>query len=189
MLQLWSRRKSCYPFRSKSLKIPKLVEVFHEFPKAKLLLDVHTNDPKVVRVLIDSIELEFQQGDFIIVSEYDDIIKRLKKAKPNWSYGVPEKEAKKMLYSSFVFLDGFFPIKSDILMLPKKYWKTNVLTKRVIHHAKKRNKKIWAWLYEGECVKTVNSKKEMEVLLSLGVDGVFTGHPEKLFNELKEVKN
>ena len=172
-------------YRSTSVKVPELKEVFEMFPKAKLLLDIHTNNPKVVDILIKLINLKFTTGDFIIVSEYDDIIKKMKSKQPNWLYGVAEKEAKKLLYSSFIFLDDLFPIKSDILMLPKQYGKINVLSKRVINHAKKRNKKIWAWVYEGECVKTITSKKELQEFIKMGIDGIFTGYPEKLSLELQ----
>lgn len=170
--------------RSTHFKISLLKDVFEEFPHAKLLLDIHTDDPQIVEIFIDLIESTFINGDFIVVSEYDSIIRKLKKERPNWRYGVPANEAKKMLYSSFIYMDWMFPIKSNILMLPKKYGRINVLSKRVINHAKKRNRPIWAWMYEGECVRTVESKKEMEELESIGVDGIFTEYPEKLLNEI-----
>lgn len=179
------KRQENYIYRSAPIRIPELREVFKTFPNAKLLLDIHTNNPKVVNILLDLIEAEFKDGDFIIGSEYDEIIKKLKKERPNWRYGVPANEAKKMLYSSFLYLDGLFPIQSDILMIPKQYGKINVLRNRVINHAKKRNKPIWAWMYEGEEVRTVNSVKEIEALKKLGIDGVYTDSPELLKSELQ----
>lgn len=174
-----------YIYRSVPVKIPELKEVFRTFPKAKLLLDIHTKNPKVVPILIDLIASEFKEGDFILASEYDEIIKQLKRKRPNWRYGVPANEAKKMLYSSFLYLDGLFPITSDILMVPMKYGKINVLSNRVINHAKKRNKEIWAWMYEGEEVRTVNSVNQIEELKALGIDGIYTGYPEKLKKEMQ----
>ncbi|MFS4445372.1 glycerophosphodiester phosphodiesterase family protein [Maribacter sp. 2307UL18-2] len=174
-----------YPYRLASVKIPELTEVFQKFPKAKLILDIHTNNPIVVDILIDLIDTKFQGGDFIIASEYDEIIRKLKSRKPSWKYGVSAKEAKRMLYSSFLYLDGLFPVKSDILMLPKKYGRINVLSKRVIHHAKKRNKPIWAWMYEGTYVKTIETKEEMELLRKIGIEGIFVEFPEKFLGETR----
>jgi len=174
-----------YIYRSNLIKIPTLKEVFQKFPNAKLLLDIHTNNPKVVNILIDLIDSAFNESDFILASEYDDIIKQLKRERPNWRYGVPANEAKKMLYSSFLYLDRLFPIQSDILMVPKQYGKINVLTNRVINHAKKRKKPIWVWMYEGEEVRTVNSIKEIEDLEALGIDGIYTEFPQKLKNEMQ----
>ncbi len=177
--------KEAYPYRDNPLRITELKEVFIEFPNAKLLLDIHTNNPEVITLFIELVETEFKNGDFIVVSEYDEIVQKIRKEKPGWTFGVPANEAKKMLYSSFVYLDGMFPIKSDILMLPQKYGKINVLSKRVVNHAKKRNKPIWAWIYEGEYVQTIESKSEMEELGKIGVNGIFTGFPQKLANELR----
>ena len=179
------RVKDNYIYRATPIKIPTLKEVFREFPQAKLLLDIHTNNLEVVKIFIDLIESEFKEGDFIIASEYDKIIERLKSERPNWIYAVPAKEAQKMLYSSFMYLDGLFPIQSDILMVPMYYGKIKVIRNRVINHAKKRNKKIWAWMHEGEEVKTVNSVKEIQALKALGIDGAFTDYPERIKNKLQ----
>lgn len=43
---------------------------------------------------------------------------------------------------------------------------------------------FWAWIYEGEYVKTVESNKEILVLQRLGVSGVFTEYPKKIFHEM-----
>jgi len=174
-----------YIYRGTPIKIPTLSEVFREFPQAKLLLDIHTHNPKVVKIFLDLIDSEFKEGDFIVASEYDEIIEHLKKERPHWTYAVPTKEAKRMLYSSFLYLDGLFPIQSDILMVPKKYGKINVLSNRIINHAKKRKKKIWVWMYEGEEVRTVNSIREIKALKALGIDGVFTDYPARLKSELE----
>ncbi len=69
-------------------------------------------------------------------------------------------------------------------MLPQKFGNINVLTKRVVKHAKKRDKSIWVWIYEGEYVQTIETKTEMEGLAKLGVDGVFSEFPEKLSKEI-----
>ena len=173
-----------FPFRIAPIRIPELSEVFSNYPRAKLLLDIHSDDLKAVEIIISLIESQFYNGDFIIASEYDLTIKKLKELRPNWTYGAPEKEAKKMLYSSFIRLDNLFPIKSDILMLPKTYGEINVLSKRVMYHAKKRNIPVWAWMHEGETVKTVETKEEMAQLNTLGVDAIFTEYPKKIKMEL-----
>ncbi|MEE9362415.1 MAG: glycerophosphodiester phosphodiesterase family protein [Cellulophaga sp.] len=171
-------------YREKPIQIPKLEMVFQQFSNAKLVLDVHTNNIVAVGKLIALIEKYAISNKVTIVSHYDSVVQEFRKERPNWKYGVPANEAKKMLYSSFVFLDDFFPIKSDILMLPKKFGKLNVLSKRVVTHAKKRNKQLWVWMYEGSYVKNVDSQEELIALENLGVDGVFTDYPQKLNSEL-----
>lgn len=173
-----------FPYRENPVQIPLLETVFQKFPKAKLLLDLHTNNLLAVEKLIALVEKYSLTNQIIVVSQYDEVIDSFKQKRPLWKYGVPTKEAKKMIYSSFLYLDSLFPIKSDILMLPQKVGKMNILTKRVVSHAKKRNKELWAWLYEGEIVKTIDNRIELQKMRELGADGVFTDFPKKLSKEI-----
>ncbi len=174
-----------YPYRHDPIPIPKLETVLQEFPDANLMLDIHTNNLIAVDEVIALVEKYGMEKNTIVVSHYDSVIQKFRKQRPTWQYGVPANEAKKMLYSSFVCLDSLFPIKSNILMLPQKFGKIPVLSKRVVRHAKERKKEVWAWLYEGEYVKTVDTKQELLSLEAIGVDGVFTDFPEKLKSELQ----
>jgi len=121
------------------------------------------------------------------VSEYDDIVKSFRKTRPNGVYSVPALEAKKLLVSSFIRLDGLFPIKSDILMVPEWFGKIYVLSNRIFKHVKKRNKKIWVWLLEGKEVKTFTSITDYNRLKKMGIDGVFCSFPKRLTQEMKRL--
>jgi glycerophosphoryl diester phosphodiesterase len=167
-------------------QIPTLEQVFQQFPKAKLLLDVHTNNLVAVDLIIQLIQQYGLSQQIIIVSHYDEVVKAFKKKQPTWKYGVPTNEAKKMIYSSFLFLDQFFPIQSDILMLPEKLGNQMILRDRVIQHAKKRKKKLWVWLNEGEKVLNVNNKADLIRMQELGADGVFTDYPQRLKKQLNQ---
>ena len=62
-----------------------------------------------------------------------------------------------------------------------------LLTSRVIRHVKKRNKKLWVWLYESkenDALKAVKTKIEILALKARGVDGIYTEHPEELSTEM-----
>lgn len=172
-------------YRDNPIQIPRLETVFQKFPDANFMLDIHTDNMIAVNEVIDLVEKYGHEKTTIIASHYDKIIQQFKKERRDWKYGVPTNEAKKMVYSSFLYLDGFFPIKSDILMLPQKFGKIEVLSSRVVNHAKNREKEIWAWLYEGEYVKNVDTREELEMLGKIGIDGVFTDYPEKLKSELR----
>jgi hypothetical protein len=121
----------------------------------------------------------------VIVSQFDSVVRDFRNKRPEWIYGVPMNEARKMVYSSLLYLDDFFPIRSDILMLPQRSGTFNVLPERVIQHVKKRNKKLWVWKYEGETVININSTEDLLSIKELGIDGVFTDYPEKLMEEFR----
>jgi len=175
-----------FPYRKKPIEIPTLKEVCQAFPNAKLLLDIHTNNLNAIDKIIHIIEQNGMENQIVVVSHYDKISTEFKVKRPNWEYGAPTKEVKKMVYSSFIYLDDFFQMKSDILMLPVKFGNIKLLTNRVINHVQKRNKQLWVWLNEGKEVITVNSKRELNELEENGANGIFTEFPAKLYKEINE---
>ena len=175
---------SKFPYRQNPLVIPTLEQVCQSFPNAKLLLDIHTDNLSAIDKIVEIIERHEMEKQIVVVSHYDQVSAEFRIKRPNWIYGAATKEVKKMVYSSFLFLDSFFPIKSDILMLPVKFGSIKLLSKRVVDHTKNRDKRLWAWLKEGKEVVTVNSKIEMEKLEKNGVDGIFTEFPSKLNAEI-----
>lgn len=180
---------SDFPFRKNPSEIPTLEEVCQTFPKAKLLLDVHTDNLTAIDKIIGIIERNGMEKQIVLVSHYDQVLAEFKIRRPNWEYGAATKEVKNMVYSSFAFLDRFFPIKSDILMLPVKFGNIKLLTKRVVNHVKARDKRLWVWLNEGKKVMTVNSEKELNELEKIGADGIFTEFPAKLNGEITVANN
>ena len=173
-----------FPYRKKPIGIPTLEEVCQSFPNARLLLDIHTDNLNAIDKIIEIIERNEMEKQIVVVSHYDRISTEFKVKRPNWEYGASTKEVKKMVYSSFLFLDSFFPIKSDILMLPIKFGNIKLLTKRVINHIKTRDKRLWVWLNEGKEVITVNTEKDLTQLEKIGADGIFTEFPARLKEEI-----
>lgn len=177
-----------YPYRDSHITIPTLREVFREFPNAKFLLDVHSNNLKAVAKIIAIVEQASMQNSIVVVSKFDNILKEFKHNRKNWVYGAATTEVKKMVFSSFLFLDRLFPLQSNILMIPVTFKGRRLLTQRVIEHTKHLKKQIWVWLHEGKEVITVNSRNQFLKLKRLGADGIFTEYPAKLSRELNIIK-
>lgn len=163
-----------------------LKEVIAKFPNLRFVLDIHCTNSIIVDQVISIIETMQIKHFPTIVSSHDDIIDAFKRKKPDWAYGAATREAKNLIYSSFVLMDGLFPLKSDYLMIPQTFGNIKVLTSRVVRHVLKRKRALWAWIHEGEEVKTVETKEQAQNLYDMGVEAVFTDYPEKLFEEFKK---
>lgn len=183
------KQGEAFPYRENPIPPPILEEVCQLFPQAKLLLDVHTNNPKAVDLIITIIEQHAMKGQIVVASQYDSIIAAFKVKRPTWEYAAATKEVKGMVYSSFLFLDRFFPIEADILILPVFFGNMRVLTKRVLSHVVRRNKKLWVWLREGKTVETINTAKELNSYKRMGVHGIFTEFPAELKAEIDQLDN
>ncbi|GAA3627140.1 glycerophosphodiester phosphodiesterase family protein [Flavivirga jejuensis] len=182
-----------FTHRKKTIGIPTLKSVFNLFPKAKLVLDIHSKNLKAVDKIIEIIEIYGVNNKIVIVSHYDKVIQKFKGKRPNWIYGAAVKEGTKIVCSAFIFLDYFFPLKSDILILPVKFGNFSFLRKRVLNHVLKRNKKIWVWQElwmfssTGKKVVMVNSLEKFTELKQRQVDGVFTDSPWELNKQLTAI--
>jgi len=169
--------------KESSYRVPRLKEVFTQFPNARLLLDVHTPDLRAVDAILDLID-EHKPKDLAIASEFDHIIAAFRNKAPNLTYGAATKEAKKLIYSSFMMLDALFALKGDILIIPNKFGKITVLTPRIVRHVQKRGRKLWAWEEEGESVVTVNSVEEINDMERKGVNAIFTEFPGRIKEQM-----
>ncbi len=181
-----------FPFRKKTIRIPTLIEVLVKYPKTKFIFDIHTDNTNAIDNIIEIIKGYGANNDIIIVSHYDRIIKQFKNKKPHWVFGAGTNEVKKTVFSSFVYLDFLFPLKSDVLLIPIRFNNIKLLTKRVLRHVKKRNKKIIVWQKEGETndeVICIENKKEYDELKGSGIDGVYTEFPEQFNKEIKGEKH
>ena len=163
--------------------VPTLKEVLEQFSNIRLLLDVHTPDVQAIAPILELIE-NYQPKDLVIASQYDHIIAGFREKAPSVRYGAAAKEAKKLIYSSFLGMDGLFPVKGDVLIIPKLFGKIKVLTPRIVRHVQKRNKTLWAWVEESEVVKTAESLDEVKMLESLGANAAFSEFPERIKQEL-----
>ncbi len=173
-----------FPHRDDKLAIPTLEQVFELFPNARLMLDIHTDNLAAVAKVIAMVEAHSAQEQVVIASHHDHVIRQFREVRPDWIYGASAREVKKLLYSSFLRLEKLCPIPADILMVPRQYGKLNVLSKRILKRTKDSETALWAWLYEGECVRNIDCLEDYLALEALGVDGVFSDRPQNLLAEL-----
>ena len=182
------KKNNGFSYRDNPLQIPTLETIFSQFSNARFILDLHSDNPKLITKTIEIIT-HYKISDFLIVSHYDKVITSFKALKPNWNYGAASQAAKKLVFSSYLHLDNFFSLREDVLLIPIKYLNFKLLTKRVLRHIQKRNKKCYVWLYEGktnDSFQAVHTREEYDWLKSLGVSGVYTEYPQLLTKLLED---
>ncbi|MDG2448130.1 MAG: glycerophosphodiester phosphodiesterase family protein [Saprospiraceae bacterium] len=169
----------------KESNIPLLEHVLKSYPEANFIFDIHSNDPSIVDLFIDLIEKVEFTPRFVVGSEYEKVISEMRKKRAFWTYAASAREAKSLIVSSWLQMDKYFPLHSDILCIPLKFGKVTALTDRIIHHVQSKGKKLWVWMYEGKTARTIQNMNQYQELKSRGIDGVFTDSPELLFTEMK----
>ncbi len=172
--------------RIKKRRIPLLEYVLKTYSEANFIFDIHSNDLSIVDLFIDLIDKVEFTPRFVLGSEYEKVISEMRKKRASWTYAASAREAKSLIFSSWLQMDKYFPLHSDILCIPLKFGKVTALKDRIIHHVQRKGKKLWVWMYEGKTARTIQNMNQYQKLKSRGIDGVFTDSPELLFTEMKK---
>lgn len=173
-----------FPLRGKTFRIPLLENAFKRFPKAKYLLDVHSNNLEIVDRVIHLIEQNYVDKQIVLVSKHHHILEKFRSRRPYWKYGASSKEVKRLLLTHFIGLTTLIKSKPGIFMMPVIYQNRKILSKQLVSLIAKKQKEIWVWLHEGKQVVTIDSKNQFERIRKYNVDAFFTSCPKQLNDEM-----
>ena len=165
------------PYRGQGLEIPTLENVLKTFSAARFILDLRANDPSQVELVMRIVDDCRAADRVIIVSEHDAMIARFRRLRPQWRFGAPTNEVRKIVLASKVLLHSFVSAPASYFMIPESHGRLRVLTPRLLGELQRRNKRTWVW--------TINESDDARRLRDLGVDGIFTDYPARLLAALQ----
>ncbi|HWW41307.1 glycerophosphodiester phosphodiesterase family protein [Pedobacter sp.] len=160
-------------------KIATLDEIFKTFKGQRFILDIHENNPTLIKKVIAIVESHEQQSNIAIQSIHDVIIDQFRLLKPTWTFIAGTKETKRFIYASKLRMERWVKLKSDIIFLPEKLGKMKILTTRALNELHRRKIKVWT-CKNFDPYENVNSYDEIKRIKGLEVDGIYTDNPEKL---------
>ncbi len=150
-------------------RIPKLKEVFDQFPETTFNIDAKSWD--VVEPLVDIIKESNAMSRVSIASFSDRRVRYISK--------LLEGKVKTVAGTSQVikfiigFLTGYnFSFNADFIQIPERKFGLKLVSRLSIQYANKINIPIHVW--------TINDRSKMVSLIELGVDGIMTDECEKL---------
>ncbi|HEV2860521.1 MAG TPA: glycerophosphodiester phosphodiesterase family protein [Pyrinomonadaceae bacterium] len=177
----WSPDGECCPFKDKKvlspefadLKVPRLEEVFREFPDARMVIEMKKADKSPAVALSELIDKHHMKDKVLVASFVGDFMNEfrgLERARGvATSYSLSLKDVVKILkrlHSGRKLSDDD---QSDPSVIEVPY---QFVTEDVVRLSKKRNIKVHAW--------TVNDPDKMYLMWNRGVDGIITDYPGPL---------
>jgi glycerophosphoryl diester phosphodiesterase len=169
-----------YPFRNKGMTILTLREAFEEFPDVKFNLDIKDLDDRSPALLANMID-EYDRRSSVIVASFKPIqMKRYREAMPDSITSAHPGEVRNFVYGTKFRALGLFSrnIQYRVLQVPIKSGRLTVVNERFVEDAHKRGIAVHVW--------TINEREEMEWLVDLGVNGIFTDEPAMMREVLSE---
>lgn len=158
-------------FRGKGVKIPALSELLEKHPGIRLNLDMKDKDSKFPQLLNELILEHDAVYRVLVGSFYSRQMRKLHEVNP-----IIGKIASLTQVISY-YINRHSKNNFDVMQIPKRFAPLNLMTSSFIGSLNRKNIPVHVW--------TVNSVVELERMISLGVNGVFTNNPALCIDYLK----
>lgn len=170
----WSPDDKHYPFAGKSvldpeysdLRVPRLREVFAEFPNTRMIIEMKKAKRSPARALSKIISKFGMQNKVLVGSFVGEFMQQFRTFSPKvaTSFTLSLGDFEKLISGKKFSNDVGQP---QAIQLPFQ-----VITEQIVRRAHQRNIKVHAW--------TVNDLDKMYLMKNLGVDGIITDYPGPL---------
>lgn len=165
-----------FPLRGKGLGVPTLREALHRYPKAWMILDIHSDTRDIHKEVMSLVD-EFHAGPRVLLqSDYDVVLSAIKESRPQWLFGTGIRDLTRTQILSSIFLETVAPILGDVFVTPVEVDHHEVLPERIIREVHRRGKKIIAG--------PINDSQGLMLWRQKGLDGIMTDRPSALWHDL-----
>lgn len=163
-----------YPFRGKGLHAITLTEALTAFPDIVFNIDMKDNNPEAPVLLTNLLRNHNRTDSVIVGSFHSNIVNRLHEIAPEVAIAANPSQVKRFVLGLktrlLPLMVRSIPFKA--FQVPIRSGSIEVVNPRFIRAAHQRMVAVHVW--------TINNQDEMEALLDMGVDGIFTDKPALL---------
>lgn len=159
-------------FRGKGVKIPALSELLDKYPGITLNLDMKDKNPNFPQLLNELLKAHDAESRVLVGSFYSRQMRKLNEVNPKI-----RKVASITQVISY-YINRRVKKNFDVMQIPMRFGPINLMTSSFIGSLNAKKVPVHVW--------TVNSVAEMEKMISLGVNGVFTNNPALCIDYLKK---
>jgi glycerophosphoryl diester phosphodiesterase len=165
-----------FPYRGQGITVPTVEEVFAAFPATPMNIEIKHLDPPLISRFCSLIR-EYGMADWVLIASFDDeAMGAFRDQCPEVATSTAENEVIMLFAFGKVFLEAIYSPGAGAVQVPEYRNDLHVLTPRFVAAAHGRNLQVHAW--------TINDPADMRRLVDLGVDGIITDYPDRLFEVL-----
>ncbi len=170
-----------FPFRGRGISVITLDELLEELPEMKFNIDLKDRSRKLTEEFARVIKRHKAENRVLGASFHLENLLGIRKLIPRMTTSFAPEEAKTVVLLGKTGLLRFrknFP--AEAFQVPEYSGRLKVVSRRIVSALHRKGIAVHVW--------TVNSRRDMERLFSLGVDGIFTDNPRLLINTVREMK-
>lgn len=167
-----------YPFRGTGIQIPTLEEFVRTFPDIPVNMEIKVGTEQSARIVIDVLESNNALDRFLLASVLPDAMRYIQKKVPSTLTGACKEDVLRVLFRSARYDRKSRNYPFTALQVPERQSIIPVVTRRFLSYAHKHGLHVHVW--------TINEEADMRRLFDMGVDGIFTDHPDRALAVLDE---
>lgn len=164
-----------FPFRGKEVKFISVSELLEKFPAQRFNIDLKDNNPAQVKLWAELIKEGDAEERVLTASQYTQNLLEVRKIFPNMATSFSAGEVFRFYIANK--FGGYKKLAKkqfggDALQVPVKMAGLRIVSEKAIENAHKLGFKMHVW--------TINTVEEMNTLLDMGADAIFTDNPRLL---------
>ncbi len=162
-----------YPFRNTGVRIMLLEEALEALPHMRFNIDLKGRNPVLVDTFATLVTQFHAEERILGASFHTHILRALRRKLPMMATSFSTREVMRLfLLHRLGITAGKRHLPGQVLQIPEYFGRLHVLTDRFIERFHRAGILIHVW--------TVNERSEMERILGMGVDAIFTDNPRLL---------
>ena len=158
-----------FPFRASGIGVPRLRDVLHRYPQARLIIELKVNDPALAQRALEEVRGADAVGRVSFGAFGWRVLHAVRQHEPRVKTGAAREETRWALYRSWVAWPLGRTAYSEF-QVPERAGSTTIVTPRFIAHAHRAGLPVKVW--------TVNDEADMRRLLGWGVDALISDRPD-----------
>ncbi len=158
-----------YPYRGKGLRVPRLEEVFQEFPGARVGIEIKQAPLATVERLAELIHRYHAENRVLLAGFDAAMLRQQRRLLPEVASSATPEEVRIFWIASQLHLEGFTAADYSVLQIPLEHNGRHLVSPRLVEAAHSRGISVLPW--------TLDSDREVEACRAAGCDGFNTNVP------------
>jgi glycerophosphoryl diester phosphodiesterase len=167
-----------YPYRGQGLTVPTLEELFKAFPDKRFGIEIKQTEPVPTAKRFCALIRQYNMQDKVLVSSFSQQNMDAFRAEcPEVATSATENEVRLFYVLFRLGLSDLLTPVYNSFQVPEESGGIHLLTPRFVAATHRRGLAVQPW--------TINETEDLKRILALGVDGINTDNPDRLFALLK----
>jgi len=167
-----------YPYRGQGLTVPTLEELFTAFPDKRFGIEIKQTDPAPTAQRFCALIRRYNMQDKVLVSSFrQENMDAFRVECPEVATSATENEVRLFYVLFRLGLSDLLTPVYNSFQVPEVSGGIHLLTPQFVTAAHRRGLTVQPW--------TINETEDLKRILALGVDGINTDNPDRLFALMK----